>query len=63
MWTMNITGPSISNWLPCPVPSWVPGTYGGNTIQNKQIIIIMYGHMVILCALCNHLKDIDNTKT
>ena len=32
----NITGPSISHWLPCPVPFWVPnviGTWGGNSVK------------------------------
>ena len=24
MWAMRITGHSVSHWLPCPVPSWVP---------------------------------------
>ena len=33
-WAMRITGQSISHWLPCPVPSWVPntiGNWGGNS--------------------------------
>ena len=33
---MSITGHSISHWLPCPVPSWVPntiGTWGGNSVK------------------------------
>ena len=37
---MSITGHSISHWLPCPVPSWVPntiGTWGGNSI-NENIL-------------------------
>ena len=36
MWAMSITGHSISHWLPCPVPSWVPNiivTYGGNSVK------------------------------
>ena len=33
---LSITGHSISQWLPCPVPSWVPntiGTWGGNSVK------------------------------
>ena len=33
---MSITGHSISQWLPCPVPFWVPntiGTWGGNSVK------------------------------
>ena len=36
MWAMSITGHSISQWLPCPVPSWVPntiGTWGGDSVK------------------------------
>ena len=32
---MSIIGHSISYWLLCPVPSWVPniiGTLGGNSV-------------------------------
>ena len=39
MWAMSITGHSISQWLPCPVPSWVPntvGTWGGNSVKKKK---------------------------
>ena len=33
---MSITGHAISQWLPRPVPSWVPstiGTWGGNSVK------------------------------
>ena len=36
MWAMSIIGHSISQWLPCPVPSWVPNTietWGGNSVK------------------------------
>ena len=39
MWAMSITGHSISQWLPCPVPSWVPntiGTWGGNSVKKTK---------------------------
>ena len=54
MWAMSITGHSISQWLPCPVPSWVPntiGTWGGtvaiqlNSVKKRYNIrssIIIY---------------------
>ena len=40
MWAASITGHSIRQWLPCPVPSWVLntiGTWGGNS-QKKNCI-------------------------
>ena len=40
MWAMSITGHSISQWLPCPVPSWVPntiGTWGGNSVKFSSV--------------------------
>ena len=36
MWAMSITEHSVSQWIPCPVPSWVPntiGTWGGNSVK------------------------------
>ena len=39
MWAKSITGHSISQWLPCPVPSWVSntiGTWGGNSVKKKK---------------------------
>ena len=36
LWATSITGHSISHWLPCPVPFWVPnkiGTWGGNSVK------------------------------
>ena len=38
MWAMSVTGHSISHWLPCSVPSWVPniiGTRGGNSVYKN----------------------------
>ena len=42
---MSITGHSISQWLPCPVPSWVPntiGTWGGNSVKFSYILSVLY---------------------
>ena len=44
MWAMSITGHSISQWLPCPVPSWVAntiGTWGGNPFEKKTIQVYL----------------------
>ena len=63
MWAKSITGHSISQWLPCPVPSWVSntiGTWGGNSVKFSQlntfdIIIHMSGtrHLKRMGSVCS----------
>ena len=51
MWAASITGHSISQWLPCPVPSWVPNkiwTWGGNSVKFSYIQD-MTGHRDVIC--------------
>ena len=54
MWAKSITGHSISQWLPCPVPSWVSntiGTWGGNSVKFSQLNICKLGNFDN-CLLC-----------
>ena len=37
MWAMSITGHSISHWLPCPVPSWVPNLRWQFSFKNSDV--------------------------
>ena len=42
MWAKSIIGHSISQWLPCPVSSWVSntiGTWGGNSVKLNSVIL------------------------
>ena len=47
MWAIITTGHSISHWLPCPLPSWVPniiGTWGGNSVKMLETKL---GHYMV----------------
>ena len=53
---MSITGHSISQWLPCPVPSWVPntiGTWGGNSVKR------IHSHIDTVYISLDNLIGID----
>ena len=57
MWAKSITGHSISQWLPCPVPSWVSntiGTWGGNSVKFSQL------KTVLMPAVFFHLSSVHN---
>ena len=46
---------SISHWLPCPVPSWVPniiGTWRGNSGKYNNVVLYNRRHAYPLGSTC-----------
>ena len=69
MWAMSITGHSISQWLPCPVPSWVPntiGTWGGNSVKFSQLnsdsLHDVHTAYILLSKWASAISDADSCK-
>ena len=58
-WAMSITGHSISHWLLCPVPSWVPniiGTLGGNSVEPPVTDSIYIKHYQLTYICINNVS-------
>ena len=57
MWAMSITGHSISQWLPCPMPSWVPNTIqlldrkNFSSSSNRQVAAHRMTGLIVFCPL------------